>query len=131
MNYCTRTAAFVVLFVSALAGLAQYRPAWAAQVDLDWWSLPELCEDLQHGEQESDVQEARRQAAVDRLGARVAVIDDLRARRLTLAQAAARFRRLNATPGGRPVDLSRHMAGATEEERLCRQVIAWAEGADG
>ncbi len=44
--------------------------------------------------------------------------------RLTLFEAAARFRRLNAEPPAAPPPLS--YPGDSEEERLCRQVIRWA-----
>jgi len=45
--------------------------------------------------------------------------------RLTLFEAAARFRRLNAEPPA-PPPLALSYPGDSEEERLCRQVIGWA-----
>jgi hypothetical protein len=130
MNFCVRMMSFVALLGTTLIGLSQYRPAWAARAGLDWWSLPELCEEYRHGEQELAAQEAQGRGMVERLRARGEVIDDLRAGRLTLVQAAARFRGLNGLAPEASYDLSHHMAGATEEERLCRQVIYWAEGAE-
>jgi hypothetical protein len=68
--------------------------------------------------------QSRGDAVLARLAAKARVVADLRAGRLTLPQAAARFRRLNDAPC---TDLARRLRGATEEERLCRQVIRWAE----
>jgi hypothetical protein len=130
MNFCARVMAVMALLGTALIGLGQYRPAWATQVDLDWWNLPELYDELRRGQQELEAQEQQRQAAVERLWARAAIIGDLRAGRQTLVQAAARFRRLNASAPEGPIDLRQHVPGATEEERVCRQVIYWAESAD-
>jgi hypothetical protein len=130
MNYCARALSLVALAATTLLGLSQYRPAWAQRAGLDWWSLPELCEEVRRGEQQLAEMGAQTQGAIERLRTRTKVIEDLRAGRLTLVQAAARFRRLNAlTPAG-GLDLRGHLVGATEEERLCRQVICWAEAAD-
>jgi hypothetical protein len=46
--------------------------------------------------------------------------------RLTLPEAAAWFRSVNR-PSRTGVDLLARYPGASEEERLCRQVIAWAK----
>jgi len=128
MNFCVRMTSLVALIGTTLIGLAQYRPAWAARAGLDWWSLPEACEELRRGEQELASQEAQGRVMVERLRTRIEVVEDLRAARLTLVQAAARFRRLNAVPPECPIILCHYVAGATEEERLCRQVLFWVEG---
>jgi hypothetical protein len=130
MNLYVRMVSALTLLATALLGLSQYRPAWAAQAGFDWWSLPEVYQELRRGEQESAALAPRTEAALERLRARVQVIEDLRAGRLTLVQAAAHFRRLNALPAARPVNPGQLFAGATEEERLCRQVIFWADAAD-
>jgi hypothetical protein len=130
MNLCARVMAVMALLGTALIGLGQYRPAWAVQVDLDWWNLPELYEELRRGQQDLEAREAQRRAAVERLRVRAAIIEDLRAGRLTLVQAAAHFRRLNALATDCAIDLREHIAGKTEEERACRQVIYWADSAE-
>lgn len=45
---------------------------------------------------------------------------------MTLPQAAACFRRLNAEPPACPDQHFRHLPGGSDEEKLCRQVIDWA-----
>jgi hypothetical protein len=129
MNIYVRAMYCVALLGTALVGLSQYRPAWAASVSLDWWSLPELCEQVRQGERELADGEPHREALLGRMSAKAEVIEDLRAGRLTLRRAAARFRRLNAAPGAATA-LPGRFAGAPEEERLCRQVISWAAAAD-
>jgi hypothetical protein len=54
------------------------------------------------------------------------VTEELLAGRITLPRAAARFRDINAAPGAAGRPLEGNVPGATEEERLCRQVISWA-----
>jgi hypothetical protein len=130
MNLGVRTMSFVALLGMVLIGLGQYRPAWAVQAGLDWWNLPELCEQVRRGEEKLAAQEPRGRAMVERFRARGAVTEELRAGRLTLVQAAARFRNLNAYPPDSVPDLRHYVPGATDEERLCRQVIFWAEGSD-
>jgi hypothetical protein len=127
MNVYVRTLSVVALLGTALAALNQYRPAWAARMQFDWWSLPALHEQIRRGEQESADLDARCREITARVLAREAVIRDLRAGRLTLAQAAARFRDINGPDGKAPLEVAGRFGGATEEERLCRQVIAWAE----
>jgi hypothetical protein len=80
-------------------------------------------------------EEARRAERLDRLrpvilwasGQRAALASDLVAGRLTLLQAAAGFRAVEQIKEMyvRPVPLD--FPGKTEEERLCRQVLAYAE----
>jgi hypothetical protein len=130
MNLAVRMMSFVAVLGTVLIGLAQYRPAWAVQAGLDWWCLPELCEQVRRGEEELAAQEPHGRAMVERLRARGAVTNELRAGRLTLVQAAARFRSLNVYPPDSVPDLRRFLPGATDEERLCRQAIFWAEGSD-
>ncbi|HKI33340.1 MAG TPA: hypothetical protein VKA46_15915 [Gemmataceae bacterium] len=129
MNFCVRTLSCVALLGMSLTALGQYRPAWAARLGLDWWSLPELQERVRRGEQEMAEMDPRLDAAAARMAAKEQTTQDLLAGRLTLLQAAARFRAHNASPPRLAADLADHIAGATEEERLCRQVIGWAKGA--
>ncbi|HEX5271812.1 MAG TPA: hypothetical protein VFW33_15045, partial [Gemmataceae bacterium] len=126
MNLYARALSCLALLGMSLVALSEYRPAWAARRGIDWWSLFELREEVRRGKE--------READLDRDGAGVTArmegknkaVQGLLAGRLRLTEAAARFRDLNATadPPVRP--LCENYAGATEEERVCRQVIAWA-----
>jgi hypothetical protein len=130
MNVYVRTLSCAALLGTALIGLSQLRPAWATRYGLDWWSLPELHEELRRGEEEGAAMQPRAEVLEARMLAKGRVVAELRAGRLTLLQATARFRDLNTPIEGVHDDLRGRVAGATEEERLCRQVILWAWAAD-
>jgi hypothetical protein len=129
MNVCVRSLSWIALLGASLTALGHYRPAWAAHWNLDWWSLPELQENVRQGQQTRAAMEPRCDAAAARLAAKEQTTQELLAGRLTLVQAAARFRVLNASATGEARDLTLYLDGATDEERLCRQVIGWAKGA--
>jgi hypothetical protein len=129
MNFYVRTLSCLALLGMSLAALSQYRPSWAARVSLDWWSLSELREEIRRG-QERDAELVRVGAgALERAAAKEEATQALLAGRLTLTQAASRFRAVNASSCSTELRLSERFRGATEEERLCRQVISWAEAA--
>jgi hypothetical protein len=62
-----------------------------------------------------------------RISAKTCVIEKLRAGELTLLEAAAWFRRLNAEPPSRPDRNWERLPGDTPNEKLCRQVIRWVD----
>jgi hypothetical protein len=128
MNFYSRALSVLALLAIALAGLSQYRPAWAERMGLDWWSLPDLHDEIRRYEEQDAQINRREQAVIARLVAKSAVIDDMRTGRLSLARAAAKFRRLNTLPPACALDPGECSAG--EGERLCRQVIFWAIAAD-
>ncbi|HEX5269789.1 MAG TPA: hypothetical protein VFW33_04840 [Gemmataceae bacterium] len=117
----------VALLAGALAALGQYRPPWAAGMNLDWWSLPELREEVRRGKEDRAALERAGVAVVTRREAKERATQELLAGRLSLAQAAARFREADALPGGCPRRC--RAPGRTEEERSCREVIGWAVAA--
>lgn len=63
--------------------------------------------------------------ALKRINARYRITDQLLAREITLFEAAAWFRFLNESPSNYPEQTWRLIPGATDEEKLCRQVILW------
>jgi len=129
MSLSVRILSVVALVGTALTALNQFRPPWATRLSLDWWNLPVLCEQIQRGEQDLAALGPPCEVLVARARAKAHVTDEVLTGRLTLLQAAARFRRLDAQEPASKVDLRQHFAGATEEERLCRQVIQWATAA--
>jgi hypothetical protein len=131
MNLYLRMVSCAALLGLSLTALSQYRPDWASRTGLDWWSLPELRQRLWCAEQESAALDERVRPVLTRIRAKVAVIEELRGGRLTLAEATARFRLLNAAGSQPALDTSAYFPGATEEERLCRQVVRWAVSAAG
>jgi hypothetical protein len=117
----------LALLGATLAGLAQYRPAWAADHSLDWWNLADLREQTRRDERELAECDQGKAERAARQAARAAVIKDLRAGRLSLAQAAAEFLRLVAGISPVQPQLIKADAAATELEHVCRQVVSWAE----
>lgn len=117
----------IVVALAVAAGAGWARPDLVRQWGLELWHLPEqqsLLEQERHREREladSLVQSDRRIANKERVAA------DLVAGRLTLAEAAARFRPVvEATPGALAA-LRNCYPGADEEECLRRNVICYAE----
>lgn len=62
-----------------------------------------------------------------RIKAKTAVIEKLRAGELTLFEAAAWFRHLSGVPFAGSAVVWERMPGDTHNEKICRQVIRWAE----
>lgn len=83
---------------------------------------------------ENEIEEANRrraaldaqdQAVLERIAARYRIVDALLEGRLTLRQAAARFRQLNPSSAEAPW-LPVTYPARSEEERCCRQVMVYA-----
>jgi len=73
--------------------------------------------------------EQQRLEALRRTAERQAVLDAVVAGRMDLLQAAARFRHLNGALPEPGRDIIRaFFPGASDEERVCRQVIHWMRG---
>jgi hypothetical protein len=58
---------------------------------------------------------------------RQAIIDQLAADRISLFEAAAQFKRLNAQPNPCSYSFVKHLPGDSENERTCWQVISWLD----
>ena len=70
----------------------------------------------------------RVEAIVQRNESREAVMRELLAGRLTLLQAARRFKDLNETPVTCQNDYRSRFPGRSDGEKVCRQVLQWLEG---
>jgi hypothetical protein len=68
----------------------------------------------------------KRAVADRRIEGKYHVTLDLIAGRITLPEAAARFKMLNETPADCPLRYDNEAEGNSQEERLYRQVINWA-----
>jgi hypothetical protein len=118
MTAVIRNLASVVLLLACLAGLA---PAWLGPDGADWagcWR--DLVEARRRGERlDRDLR-----AIAERTAAKDGAVRELIGGRLTLAEAAARFRAADESAGAR---FGRYWrwSDRPEGERLCRQVIEW------
>jgi len=104
-----------------------FRPGWAVQIGLDLWNLPELERTLAAHERFREELERKDEAIIARVCAKDQVIHELLAEGLTLTEAAAHFRRLNAAPCEFPGPGPAYFPGETESERYCRQVLQWVD----
>jgi hypothetical protein len=115
----------LLLLLGTLAVLGGVRPHWAERLGLGGISLAELRTILEAQRRSAEV--LQKEAVVRRrLLGKFAITRDLLDGRLTLFQAAARFRELEALTSEYIYYPRTLYPGATDEERLCRQVIVWA-----
>jgi hypothetical protein len=92
--------------------------------------LLEILRRLTHGLQLRSVLEERHQKSINQLLAREAVLADLLGKRLTLPEAAARFREWEWELANRGLAPGLG-AGSSEGERCCRLVIEWVRSREG
>jgi hypothetical protein len=107
----------------AAAGLAVLRPKWATAVGLDVWNVLALERTISAEERRREMLMAQLEIIRDRAEAKRQVVLEVLARRLTLLQAAAHFRRLNAEPPDLPGSAPEILPGRTENERYCRLIL--------
>lgn len=110
---------------SLLVGFAFAASHYATRLGLDFWSWPELLKRVELAEKRAQELNVRLATIQDRLRSREQVLAALADQRLTLFQAAAYFREINRTHTAaerQMVDES--YPGGSEEEKLCRFVIA-------
>jgi hypothetical protein len=118
----------LVLAVSALAAALFLFPSWAAAVGLDFWNVHTAVDTLERQMQLDERLEGEVQATLRRAAAKEEVAGEAVAGRLTLFEAAARFRDLDADVTEDYRRGWRHLnEGSSDEERYCRQVLAYAE----
>ena len=120
MNAFVRFTACAAVAGSVLTGLGTVRQEY------DWRMLSQLRAVIRRGYQARDRLEDVGKAIDARVDDRRAVMRELRQGRLSLVEAAAAFRDLNERPGTPRSPFRVLFPGATDEEKLCRQVISWA-----
>jgi hypothetical protein len=116
----------LVLVASALAALPRF-PGLAAAVGLDGWDVPTLLDVISREARLAEQLDEHERATWRRMALKDEVAADAIAGRLTLFEAAARFRDLDAdAPEAYRGAWRRSMAGDSDPERYCRQVIGYA-----
>jgi hypothetical protein len=115
-----------------LAVVSAARPSWAADLGLDFWSVPALQERIARDQQIASKLAARDEQTLRRIAVKETIIEDLLAKRITLLEAAAEFRALNAGKHAYTMVLRSVYPDMSDEERVCRNVIGYVESyADG
>jgi hypothetical protein len=120
----------LALVLSVLAVALYLFPGPAARLGLDFWTLPANVGSIgEEGQREGQLG-AECQAAWRRNEAKNKVAREAAEGRLTLLEAAARFRDLDADAPEAYRRGWRFLAeGSSDEERYCRQVLGYAERA--
>ena len=115
----------LLVLTTCLAGFSYTQPGWLSELGLELEVAPEdaaspedlaLLARLDH----------KTEVIVRRLAAKRDVTRQVIDGGLTLLEAAALFRQLNATPADCPCSHDM-MPGSSDGEKLCRQVIGWVE----
>ncbi len=123
MGNLLRLVFMIGMLVAVALASALQQPEWAHDLGLDPWIEAALPPELRSDpEQERDF-EQRDQALKKRIAVKEACIQELIAGRITLFEAAARFRRANEEYPVVP-DFQ-DFVSESPEERLCQQVIQW------
>jgi hypothetical protein len=111
---------------TVLTGVVSAYPESAEALGVDIWNLPALERQVEQSERfDAELDEWGR-TIFTRLDGKHRVTLELLEGRLSLLQAAVRFRDLNTLPRRNPVDLRDLFPGRSDAERVCRQVIRWA-----
>jgi hypothetical protein len=125
MTTFARLAPCFLLVGSVSVGLCCLKPAWAEAVGLDLWNLPSTTAAIEAETARSDDLDAQQAEVLERLAVKHEIAEQLLAGRLSLSEAAARFRDL--TPRGSLGEriLRAAYPGAGDDECFCRAVINW------
>jgi hypothetical protein len=127
MDWLFRLTVSTLLVGCLLRGVAYVQPDWLADLDLDFWRLPEYQQALERERQRADSLQVLYQGVLDRSEAKSAVALELVAGRITLAEATERFRKLYAESPGMLDSVYLNTKGRTNAERLCRHTIGWVK----
>jgi hypothetical protein len=107
-------------------GLLAVNPTWAQSLGLDVWNVPALNAELRESagtdRQLTDQSDGVRR----RIAVKDAIIADLLAERITLAEATERFGELNAGHPEYLMTIRATYPGETDREKFARNVIAFA-----
>jgi hypothetical protein len=124
VNGLIRFAFSALLLGTALAGLVAVYPECAVALGVDIWNLPALGREVEDSERVSTELEEWGQTLMARIRRKRGVTLDLLEGRLSLLEAADRFRALSVRGPHDPADPIKVFPGRTETERVCRQVIS-------
>jgi hypothetical protein len=117
----------LALALAALAAALGLFPGLAAAVGLDLWNVPAALDAIGQAAESNRRIDEEILATQMRMDRREVVTEDVVASRLTLVEAAARFRRVDADASEAYRHGWRHLSeGDSDEERYCRQVLGYA-----
>jgi hypothetical protein len=98
-------------------------PSWAARIGMECWSLPAVQRNLEECRHKREELEMDDEHLLQRIAIKECIVNELIARRITLAEAVDQFARL-MTP--RDYEILRYVGrGQTDQERIARSVLAY------
>jgi hypothetical protein len=119
---------YLVLALAGLSAFLRAAPTWAGALGLDVWEVPRLLDEIGRDEQARERMDEVDRDAVLRVAAKTALAQEVAAGRLTIAEAAARFRQLDATATEVQQRAWRDVTpGASDEERYRVTVLRFVE----
>jgi hypothetical protein len=120
--------ACLALALTVLVGGLSLFPSWGAAVGLDFRDLPASVDAIERNLSESEQLDQELLAAERRASAKQAVARQLAAGRLTLLEAAARFRDIEGSQESPPfIAAAEYRRPGSAGERFCRTAINLAE----
>jgi hypothetical protein len=117
-------AVFAVTFAGAFAA----NPVWARSVGLDVWNASALAREHQEAIEQQRELNVVAAAIYQRIEAKEAIVRELVAGRMTLADATARFKALNAMDQDALRVIRETFPGSSDEEKTARNVIEYTLG---
>jgi hypothetical protein len=129
MNTLFRFAVGAGLLSAVVAAGGHSCPRWSGRAGLNLTEWLELRHQLENERRREIILSHQTQQVAQSLIAKTQVLEEVRNDRLTLLEAAARFRKLSCPTGDESLDWFRQLyPGQTDEERWCRQVIRFLRG---
>src|SRR5690349_9198789 len=123
----------LLLTVGALglvvAGVSLAHPSWPSDLGLDFWNVPSLKARLNRDLDLAAHLDAQDSHILQRIAVKEEIVNDLVGGRISLLDAAAQFRALNAGRRDYLEVIRLTYPGRTDDERMCRNVIGFVESA--
>jgi hypothetical protein len=124
MNATLRLILGASVVLAAFGWLELWHPGWLGRIGPEAASLPQVKDEIETDSRESQELDKQLQVVLSRIEARRQVISSLLAGQMTLAEAVARFKELDAARSANEKEWLRRAYGAVSDEECCyRQVL--------
>jgi hypothetical protein len=119
-------AATLIVLPLVLAAALAVAPGWAERAGLDWWHLPALERDRRAAADRVQELDAEREATARRMALKEAVVAELVAGRVSLAEVTALFAAMDRDRPGYADGLRASFPDCPEREVVLRNTIGYA-----
>ncbi|MCS6866201.1 MAG: hypothetical protein RMJ56_12815 [Gemmataceae bacterium] len=115
--------ALIVTLLLGTVGTVTMNPSWAARIGVERWCLPALQQHLEECVEQRQQLEAYDEHLLQNIALKECIVNELIARRITLAEAVDQFSRLMSP---RDYEILRYVGqGHSDQERIARSVLAY------